>query len=135
MNQKRFKYYSNYESEKVTINNKLNEQILEFDKLKNEYEKKILEVKQSFKDKIINLEKEINEKNNIIKILSERNQYFTNYTKSFDSQKTNLENEISKIKKMNYSFTENLQNNKILLLKSTNLSKNWKSISSSKDEK
>ena len=86
------------ESEKVTINNKLNEQILEFDKLKNEYEKKILEVKQSFKDKIINLEKEINEKSNLIKSFSERNQYFTNYTKTFDSQKTNLENEISKIK-------------------------------------
>ena len=86
------------EIEKETIHKKLNEQIGEFDKLKNEYEKKNLEIKQSYKDKIITLEKEINEKNNIIKILSERNQYFTNYTKTFDSQKTNLENEISKIK-------------------------------------
>ena len=86
------------ESEKITINNKLNEQIGEFDKLKNEYEKKILEVKQNYKDKITNLEKEINEKSNLIKSFSERNQYFTNYTKTFDSQKTNLENEISKIK-------------------------------------
>ena len=86
------------ESEKITINNKLNEQIGEFDKLKNEYEKKILEVKQNYKDKITNLEKEINEKTNVIKVFSERNQYFTNYTKTFDSQKTNFENEISKIK-------------------------------------
>ena len=86
------------ESEKITINNKLNEQIGEFDKLKNEYEKKILEVKQNYKDKITNLEKEINEKTNLIKVFSERNQYFTNYTKTFDSQKTNFENEISKIK-------------------------------------
>ena len=86
------------ESEKKTINNKLNEQIGEFDKLKNEYEKKILEVKQNYKDKITNLEKEINEKTNLIKVFSERNQYFTNYTKTFDSQKTNFENEISKIK-------------------------------------
>ena len=86
------------ESEKITINNKLNEQIGEFDKLKNEYEKKILEVKQNYKDKITNLEKEINEKTNLIKVFSERNQYFRNYTKTFDSQKTNFENEISKIK-------------------------------------
>ena len=75
-------------------------------------------------DSIIILKKIIKEKNKIKKGL-----------KFFKYKNYKLENEISKIKKMNYSFTENSQNHKILLLKSTNLSKNWKSISSSKDEK
>ena len=75
-------------------------------------------------DSIIILKKIIKENNKIKKGL-----------KFFKYKNYKLENEISKIKKMNYSFTENSQNHKILLLKSTNLSKNWKSISSSKDEK
>ena len=61
----------------------------------------------------------------------------------FKCQNNKLENEITKIKKMNYSFnlTENSQNHtqknihKKLFLKSINHRKNWKSISSSKDEK
>ncbi len=86
------------ENEKKTLNIKLNEQIGEIDKIKNDYEKKILEVKNNNIEKILNLEKELNEKNNLINIFSERNQYFTSYTKTFDTQKTNLENEINKLK-------------------------------------
>ena len=86
------------ESEKKTINNELNKQIGEFDKFKNEYEKKLSEVNNNYIEKIMNLEKEINEKKNTINQFSERNNYFTNYTKTFDSQKLNLENEISKLK-------------------------------------
>ena len=73
------------EIEKETINNKLNEQIGEFDKLKKEYDNKITEVKNNYISKISNYEKEINEKINLVKEFSERNQYFTNYTKTFDS--------------------------------------------------
>ena len=86
------------ENEKKTLNIKLNEQIGEIDKIKNDYEKKILEVKNNNIEKILNLEKELKEKNNLINIFSERNQYFTSYTKTFDTQKTNLENEINKLK-------------------------------------
>ena len=86
------------ENEKKTLNIKLNEQIVEIDKIKKEYEKKILEVKNSNIEKVLNLEKELNEKKNLINVFSERNQYFTSYTKTFDTQKTNLENEINKLK-------------------------------------
>ena len=86
------------ENEKKTLNIKLNEQIGEIDKIKNDYEKKILEVKNNNIEKILNLEKELKEKNNLINVFSERNQYFTSYTKTFDTQKTNLENEINKLK-------------------------------------
>ena len=86
------------EDEKKTLNIKLNEQIGEIDKIKNDYEKKILEVKNSNIEKVLNLEKELNEKKNLINVFSERNQYFTSYTKTFDTQKTNLENEINKLK-------------------------------------
>ena len=86
------------EDEKKTLNIKLNEQIGENDKLKKDYEKKILEVKNSNIEKVLNLEKELNEKKNLINVFSERNQYFTSYTKTFDTQKTNLENEINKLK-------------------------------------
>ena len=86
------------ENEKKTLNIKLNEQIGEIDKIKNDYEKKILEVKNNNIEKVLNLEKELNEKKNLINVFSERNQYFTSYTKTFDTQKTNLENEINKLK-------------------------------------
>ena len=44
------------------MNNELNEQIREFDKLKNKYEKKLSEVNNNYKEKTMNPEKEINEK-------------------------------------------------------------------------
>lgn len=83
-------------------------------------------------DSIIILKKIIKENNKIRKGLN-----------FFKCQNNKLENEITKIKKMNYSFnlTENSQNHtqknihKKLFLKSINHRKNWKSISSSKDEK
>ena len=99
------------EIEKETINNKLNEQIGEFDKLKKEYDNKITEVKNNYINKISNYEKEINEKINLVKEFSERNQYFTNYTKTFDSQKSNFENEISKLKN-ELKESKELNNNK-----------------------
>ena len=103
------------EDEKKTLNIKLNEQIGENDKLKKDYEKKILEVKNSNIDKIVNLEKELKEKNNLINVFSERNQYFTNYTKTFDTQKTNLENEINKLKNEVNELKE-INNNKDKIL-------------------
>ena len=103
------------EDEKKTLNIKLNEQIGENDKLKKDYEKKILEVKNSNIDKIVNLEKELKEKNNLINVFSERNQYFTNYTKTFDTQKTNFENEINKLKNEVNELKE-INNNKDKIL-------------------
>ena len=103
------------ENEKKTLNIKLNEQIGENDKLKKDYEKKILEVKNSNIDKIVNLEKELKEKNNLINVFSERNQYFTNYTKTFDTQKTNFENEINKLKNEVNELKE-INNNKDKIL-------------------
>ena len=83
-------------------------------------------------DSIIILKKIIKENNKISKGLN-----FVKY------QNNKLENEISKIKKMNYSFnlTENSPNHtqndihKNLFPKSIKYRKNWKSISSSKDGK
>jgi chromosome segregation ATPase len=65
------------EEEKKIINNNLKEQITEYNKLKTEYEKKILEIEKNYENKILTLEKEIKEKNNILKPILEKNQFFT----------------------------------------------------------
>ena len=98
------------EEEKKIINNNLKEQITEYNKLKIEYEKKILEIEKKYENKILTLEKEIKEKNNILKPILEKNEFFSNYIKNYDLEKINFENEISRIKIRLNEITEEKNN-------------------------
>ena len=106
-------------NDKMFINGKLNESIKDFNELKEKYENKIKEIENRQNEKIMKFEndinekdekykKEINEKNKLIYENVEKSNYYTQYIKSFDSQKSDYENKISKFKQEIENYKENL---------------------------
>ena len=96
-------------NEKNFINSKLNESIKDFNELQLSYEKKLKELEKNKNDIIENIEKnkkekeekykkEIEEKNKILNEKLEKVKYLTEYIKTFDSQKADYNNKISKVK-------------------------------------
>ena len=107
------------ENEKTFINGKLNELMNDFNKSKESYEIKIKDLEKNYNIKLNQYEKEIREKeerfnkeieekNKIINENIENTNYLTNYIKTFDSQKIEYENRISKIKLDIEMYIQNL---------------------------
>ncbi len=107
------------ENEKTFINGKLNELMNDFNKSKESYEIKIKDLEKNYNIKLNQYEKEIREKeerfnkeieekNKIINENIENTKYLTNYIKTFDSQKIEYENRISKIKLDIEMYIQNL---------------------------
>ena len=125
-------------NEKLFINGKLNESIKDFNELKEKYEKKIKEIEMKQNENILKYEneiqkkdkkykKEIEEKNKFINDKLENTKYLTEYIKTFDTQKLDYENKISKINEELKIYKINLEQkeeeNKLLLLDQQNLLK------------
>ena len=107
------------QNEKTFINGKLNESMNDLNKLKENYEIKINDLEKNYnikikekekeiKEKEERLNKEIEEKNKIINENIEKTKYLTDYIKTFDAQKSDYENKISKIKLNNEMYEQNL---------------------------
>ena len=107
-------------NEKIFINGKLNESINDFNELKDKYENKIKEIENKLNEKITKYEnemiekdekykKEIDEKNKLIHENVEKSNYLTQYTKTFDTQKLDYENTISKFMQEIENYKENLK--------------------------